>query len=65
MRTMEVTVPLAEDYQIDDFLANTLQYKIDENWIYLTSLKLPPNDLKISVTTSYTIIWLIICPHST
>lgn len=47
MRTMEVTVPLAEDYQIDDFLANTLQYKIDENWIYLTSLKLPPNDLKI------------------
>ena len=47
MRTMEVTVPLAEDYQIDDFLANTLQYKIDENWIYLTSLELPPNDLKI------------------
>ena len=44
---MEVTVPLAEDYQIDDFLANTLQYKIDENWIYLTSLELPPNDLKI------------------
>ena len=47
MRTMEVTVPLAEDYQIDDFLTNTLQYKIDENWIYLTSLELPPNDLKI------------------
>jgi len=47
MRTIEVTVPLAEDYQIDDFLANTLQYKIDENWIYLTSLELPPNDLKI------------------
>ena len=46
MRTMEVTVPLAEDYQIDDFLTNTLQYKIDENWIYLTSLELPPNDLK-------------------
>lgn len=47
MRTIEVTVTLAEDYQIDDFLANTLQYKIDENWIYLTSLELPPNDLKI------------------
>lgn len=47
MKTIEVAVPLAEDYQIDDFLTNTLQYKINQKWIYLTSLELPPNDLKI------------------
>jgi hypothetical protein len=47
MKTIEVAVPLAEDYQIDDFLTNTLQYKINQKWIYLTSLELPTNDLKI------------------
>jgi len=47
MRTIEVIAPLAEDYQIDDFLTNTLQYKINQKWIYLNSLELPPNDLKI------------------
>jgi hypothetical protein len=36
MRTIEVIAPLAEDYQIDDFLGNCIQYKIN-----------PPNDLKI------------------
>ena len=47
MRTIEVTVPKAEDYQIDDFLGNILIYKIGEKWNYLPNVKLPHNELKI------------------
>lgn len=35
------------EYEIDDFLGNTLQYRIGEKWVYDTSIKLPINDLKI------------------
>jgi hypothetical protein len=35
------------EYRIDDFLGNILQYKIGEEWIYETTLKLPRNDIEI------------------
>jgi len=47
MKTIEIEVPNAEEYQIDDFLENVLQYKIDGKWIYDKSIKLPLDNLKI------------------
>lgn len=47
MKTIEVIVPQAEDYQIDTFLGNILMYKIGEEWNYLPNIELPHNDLKI------------------
>jgi hypothetical protein len=47
MRTIEVKVPIAEEYRIDDFLGNILMYKIENNWNYLHSVDLPTQDLKI------------------
>lgn len=35
------------EYEIDDFLGNTLQYKLNEKWKYDTSIKLPHYDLEI------------------
>jgi len=35
------------EYDIDDFLGNTLQYNIGGVWIYDTLNKLPPNNLEI------------------
>lgn len=35
------------DHQIDDFLGNTLQYKIDGHWIYDTKVSLPNEELEI------------------
>lgn len=43
-----VEVPIeSTDYNIDDFLGNALQYKINDKWIYDTSIKLPICDLEI------------------
>ena len=47
MKTIEIEVPNAEEYQIDNFLGNILQYKIDDNWIYDSSIKLPVDNLEI------------------
>lgn len=47
MKFIEVIAPLAEEYQIDDFLGNILMFKIGEDWNYLHSVELPHNDLKI------------------
>lgn len=35
------------EYDIDDFLGNCLQYKINDEWRYDTSIKLPIKDLEI------------------
>lgn len=35
------------EYDIDDFLGNTLQYNIDGVWIYDTLNKLPSTNLEI------------------
>jgi len=35
------------EYDIDDFLGNTIQYKIGEEWKYDTSIKLPIKDLEV------------------
>jgi|OM-RGC.v1.033669460 hypothetical protein len=35
------------EYEIDDFLGNTLQYKIGDDWIYNTYIELPTNRLEI------------------
>ena len=35
----------SSEYHIDDFLGNSLQYKVFDDWIYDTSVKLPSNDL--------------------
>lgn len=37
----------SSEYEIDDFLANTLLYKLDGEWKYDTSIKLPINNLEI------------------
>ena len=37
----------SSDYDIDDFLGNSLQYKLDGEWIYDTSVKLPINNLEV------------------
>jgi hypothetical protein len=47
MRTFEVMVPKADEYQIDDFLGNILMYKIENDWKYLHNIELPVNELKI------------------
>jgi hypothetical protein len=47
MKTIEVKVPIAEEYRIDDFLGNILMYKIENNWNYLHGVDLPTQDLKI------------------
>ena len=48
MRFIEVEVPNAEEYQIDNFLGNIIQYKIDGNWFYERKTELPPDNLEIS-----------------
>jgi hypothetical protein len=35
------------EYEIDDFLSNTLKYRIGDIWSYDTFNKLPSNNLKI------------------
>lgn len=35
------------EYEIDDFLGNTLQYKIGDDWIYITHIELPTYQLEI------------------
>jgi hypothetical protein len=35
------------EYEIDDFLGNTLQYKIGYDWIYNTHIELPTGKLEI------------------
>ena len=47
MKTFEVIVPKADEYQIDDFLGNILMYKINDDWKYLHKIALPENNLKI------------------
>ena len=47
MKTIEIEVPNADEYQIDDFLENILQYKVDGKWVYDKTIKLPNNNLKI------------------
>jgi len=47
VKTIEVNVPNAEDYQIDTFLGNIIMYKISEEWNYLHNVELPYNELKI------------------
>lgn len=43
-----VYVPIeSTDYNIDDFLGNSLQYKIDGKWIYDTSVRLPNSNMEI------------------
>lgn len=43
-----IEVPMdSVEYEIDDFLGNSLQYKIDDVWIYDTLNKLPSNNLEI------------------
>jgi hypothetical protein len=47
MRTIEVKVPKAEEYQIDNFLVNIIMYKVENNWEYLHGIELPVDDLRI------------------
>lgn len=43
-----VNVPKeSTEYNIDDIFGNCLQYKINNEWIYDTSIKLPIKDLEI------------------
>jgi len=44
---LEIKVPEADDYQIDDFLGNIIMYKIQDNWNYLYGIQLPTDQLKI------------------
>ncbi len=37
----------SSEFEIDDFLGNTLQYKIGEKWIYDTLTKLPDDNLEV------------------
>lgn len=61
MKTIEVDVPNAEDYQIDTFLGNIIMYKISEEWNYLHNVELPYNELKIiEVKKIENKTWLII-----
>jgi len=48
MKFLEVEVPNADEYQIDNFLGNIIQYKINEEWHYFTQVELPVNNLVIS-----------------
>jgi hypothetical protein len=48
-KNIYVKAPLESiDYNIDDFLGNSFQYKIGDEWHYDTSVSLPNDDLKIS-----------------
>jgi len=61
VKTIEVDVPNAEDYQIDTFLGNIIMYKISEEWNYLHNVELPHNELKIiEVKKIENKTWLII-----
>jgi len=61
MRTLEVDVPDADDYQIDGFLGNIIMYKIRNDWNYLHNVELPHNELKIiEVKKSKERTWLVI-----
>lgn len=45
-----ITVEVPKDsneWDIDDFLGNCLQYKVDGKWKYDTKTQLPVNDLKV------------------
>lgn len=43
-----VNVPKeSTEYNIDDILGNCLQYKINDEWVYDTSINLPIKDLEI------------------
>lgn len=44
---LEIKVPEADDYQIDDFLGNIIMYKINNTWNYLYGIQLPTDQLKI------------------
>ncbi len=48
MKFLEVEVPNADEYQIDNFLGNIIQYKVNDEWNYLHSIELPANDLQIN-----------------
>lgn len=48
MSIIHVKIPKeSTDWEIDDFLGNTLQYKIQDRWVYEVSCELPSNELKI------------------
>jgi hypothetical protein len=47
MSTIEIKVPKADEYKIDDFLGNIIMYKVQDNWNYLHGVDLPLQDLKI------------------
>lgn len=44
---LEIKVPEADAYQIDDFLGNIIMYKINNTWNYLYGIQLPTDQLKI------------------
>jgi hypothetical protein len=46
MSTIEIKVPKADEYRIDNFLG-ILMYKIENDWKYLHNIELPVNELKI------------------
>lgn len=47
-KTLIVDVPIeSTEYKIDVFLANTLQYKINDKWVYDTDVLLPSEQLKV------------------
>ena len=49
-KTYKVTIEVpkeSEDWRVDDFLGNCLQYKIKENWYYEPSISLPFGDLEV------------------
>ncbi len=49
-KVLYVDVPNeSTDYAIDNFLGNTFQYKINNEWLYKTSISLPNGDLIIDV----------------
>lgn len=61
MSTIEIKVPKADEYKIDDFLGNIIMYKIQDNWNYLHGVDLPQNNLKIAdVQNKENEIWLTI-----
>jgi len=39
MSTIEIKVPKADEYKIDDFLGNIIMYKVQDNWNYLHEVK--------------------------
>lgn len=47
-KTLIVDVPIeSTEYDIDDFLSNALQYKINGEWVYDTDALLPTEQLKV------------------